>query len=448
MFDSVRVALALSIASLALVPSAAAAPGDLGTQASVDILWIVVAAALVFIMQGGFALLGAGALRGKNTVNYLMKCVMDFGFGALAFFAVGFGLMFGAGGALWGAEGFGLSGFGSPEDLAFFVFQVMFAATAATIVAGAVAERMKIKAYVAYSIAITAIIYPLFGHWVWGGGFLANLPFGAGAVDFAGSGVVHGVGGLLAFVAAWMLGPRLGRYQEDGTPNPMPGHNMIYIVLGTLLLFFGWFGFNAGSTLTPADPTVPRIAVNTFLAGSAGAATVFVVQALRGPTGIATVCNGMLAGLVAVTAPCAYVAPWAAIAIGALGGLVYLAGAWLLDHRLKVDDPVGAVPVHGLAGMWGLVAVGIFADGTAGVTGLIAGGTGQLVAQLITVGVLLAWGLGAGYALFKVLDVTVGLRVGDEIEREGLDRHEHKHPAYPEWGAVLSSSMATEPEED
>lgn len=412
-----------------------------------DTLWVVVAAALVFLMQGGFALLGAGALRGKNTVNYLMKSVMDFGFGALAFFAVGFGLMFGAGNALVGTSGFFLgSTLPGPDRLVFFLFQVMFAATAATIVAGAVAERMKIEAYVWYSLAITAVLYPLFGHWMWGGGFLADLPLGAGAVDFAGSAVVHGVGGLFALVAAWMLGPRIGRYDDEGRPVAMPGHNMIYIVLGTLLLFFGWFGFNAGSTLSAGDPAVPRIAVNTFLAGSAGAVAAFVLQAVRGPTGIGTVCNGMLSGLVAITAPCAYVAPWAAIAIGATGGVIYVAGASWLESSLKVDDPVGAVPVHGFNGVFGLLAVGLFADGTGGVAGLVAGSVEQLAAQAIAAVVLLAWGLGAGYLLFKALDVTLGLRVEDEVEREGLDRHEHKHPAYPEWAAVLTTGIAAEPE--
>lgn len=410
--------------------------------ASMDTLWVVIAAALVFLMQGGFALLGAGALRGKNVVNYLTKSVMDVGFGALAFFAVGFGLMFGAGNSLIGWSSFGL-GAGMPDGgtLVFFLFQVMFAATAATIVAGAVAERMRIKAYVIYSIAITALLYPVFGHWVWGGGFLASLPFGAGAVDFAGSGVVHGIGGLLALVAAALLGPRIGRYDEDGQPRAMPGNNMPYVVLGTVLLFFGWFGFNAGSTLSASDPLVPLIAVNTFLAGCAGAVATFVLQAARGPTGIATVCNGMLSGLVAITAPCAFVAPWAAIVIGAAGGVLYLAGTWVLEHRLLVDDPVGAIPVHGFNGIWGLVAVGIFANGTGGVSGLIVGATGQLVAQLITAGALLAWALGAGYLLFKALDLTVGLRVDEEVERDGLDTHEHRTVAYPELTAVLTSQV-------
>lgn len=419
------------------------AQSEPATVESLDTMWVVLAAALVFLMQGGFALLGAGALRGKNTVNYLMKSVMDFGFGALVFFTVGFGLMFGAGNVLVGTEGFALrASMPDASTLVFFLFQVMFAATAATIVAGAVAERMRIKAYVVYTLAITAVLYPVFGHWVWGGGWLANLPFGSGAVDFAGSGVVHGIGGLLALVAAWMLGPRIDRFGEDGAPRELPGHNMIYVVLGTLLLFFGWFGFNAGSTLSAADPTVPLIAVNTFLAGAAGAVTVFSVQALRGRTGIASVCNGMLSGLVAVTAPCAFIAPWAAIVVGSLGGAIYLAGARFLLHRLRVDDPIGAVPVHGFNGLFGLIAVGLFANGTNGVTGLVAGSASQLVAQLIAAGVLLAWGLGAGYLLFKAVDVTIGLRVEEDVERDGLDHREHKHPAYPEWAAMLTSAVA------
>lgn len=437
--------------TVALLPANAAARSAPSTQTQLDVVWVFAATVLVFLMQGGFALLGAGALRGKNTVNYLTKSVMDFGFGALAFFAVGFGLMFGGSGLasglghgnpIAGLSGFFLAGEAASSDtLLLFLFQVMFAATAATIVAGAVAERMRLKAYVFYSIAITAIIYPVFGHWVWGGGVLASLPFGAGAVDFAGSGVVHAVGGLLALVAAWLVGPRLGRYDEEGRAQPLPGHNMTYVVLGTLLLFFGWFGFNAGSTLTSSDPRIARIAVNTFLAGCAGGVTVFALQALRGPTDIGTVCNGMLSGLVAVTAGCAFVAPWAALVIGAIGGVVYLAGSALLVHRLRVDDPVGAIPVHGFNGIVGLIMVGVFADGTGGVYGLVAGETAQLVAQLVTIGVLLVWTLGAGYGLFKTLDLTLGLRVDEAVERSGLDVHDHGAPAYPELAAMLTSMV-------
>jgi Amt family ammonium transporter len=413
-------------------PSAAAATAD-EVAANLDVVWVFAAAVLVFLMQAGFALLGAGALRAKNTVNYLMKSVMDFGIGALVFFAVGFALMFGAGNRFIGREGFGLGG-ATPDGgtLIFFLFQVMFAATAATIVAGAVAERMKLGVYVVYTIAITAVIYPIYGHWMWGGGFLADI----GALDFAGSGVVHAVGGLLALVAATILGPRIGRYDADGRLKEIKGHSATFVVLGTLLLFFGWFGFNTGSTLSAGDGSIPLIAVNTFLAGCAGAVLVFTVQFVRGTTKIGSVCNGALSGLVAITAPCYFVAPWAAMVIGAAGGVIYLMGQVVLDHVAKVDDPVGAIPVHGFNGLFGLVALGIFATEN-GARGLIIGGAELFLAQIAAAAALLAWTLGTGYALFKGLDVLVGLRVSPDEERRGLDDAHHGGLAYPELSAVL-----------
>ena len=419
------------------LPTVAAAPGDPATAADLDMVWVFFAAVLVFLMQAGFALLGAGALRAKNTVNYLMKSVMDVSLGGIVFFAVGFAILFGAGDLWFGRQGFFLGAAPSPETLVFFLFQVMFAATAATIVAGAVAERMKLKAYVCYTIAITAVIYPVFGHWVWGGGLLTHLPLGVGVVDFAGSGVVHAVGGLLALVAAAVLGPRLGRYDEGGRLREIKGHSATFVVLGTLLLFFGWFGFNAGSTLSASDPNVPRIAVNTFLAGCAGACAVFLIQYLRGPTHVPAVCNGALSGLVAVTAPCAFIAPWAAVVVGALGGVVYLVGADILSRRVRIDDPVGAIPVHGFNGIFGLLAVGIFADGTAGVQGVLYGGYAQLAAQAVGAAVLLAWTLGTGAVLFVGLDRLFGLRVTAAEEEAGLDDSHHGEAAYPEF--VLAS---------
>lgn len=421
------------LALLAVVPAAAAATPD-EVAANLDVVWVFAAAVLVFLMQAGFALLGAGALRAKNTVNYLMKSVMDFGIGALVFFAVGFAFMFGAGNGLIGWEGFGL-GSSAPDGgtLIFFLFQVMFAATAATIVAGAVAERMKLGVYVVYTIAITAVIYPVYGHWMWGGGFLAEI----GALDFAGSGVVHAVGGLLALVAATVLGPRLGRYDANGRLHEIKGHSATFVVLGTLLLFFGWFGFNTGSTVSAGDASIPLIAVNTFLAGCAGAVMVFLIQFVRGTTKISGVCNGALSGLVAITAPCYFVVPWAAMVIGAAGGIIYLVGQAVLDYVAKVDDPVGAIPVHGFNGLWGLVALGIFATEN-GATGLLAGGTDLLLAQLAATAALLAWTLGTGYVLFKGLDLAVGLRVSADEERRGLDDAHHGGVAYPELSAVLA----------
>lgn len=418
-------------ALLALVgaPAAAAEPTAASNAAALDVFWVFTAAVLVFLMQGGFALLGAGALRAKNTANYIMKSVMDFGIGAIVFFLVGYAFMFGDGDGFIGLSDFAL-GSTTPDGgtLVFFLFQVMFAATAATIVAGAVAERMKLGVYVVYTIAITAVIYPVFGHWLWSGdGWLAAL----GAVDFAGSGVVHAVGGLLALVAAAVLGPRLGRYDKQGRLKDIKGHSATFVVLGTLLLFFGWFGFNTGSTLSASDPGVPLIAVNTFLAGCAGAVVVFGTQFARGTTTVSAVCNGALSGLVAITAPCAFVAPWAALVIGGLGGAIYLGGQKVLDTVAKVDDPVGAIPVHGFNGVFGLVAVGIFAT-EGGVTGLVAGDTTQLAAQLVAAGALLAWTLGTGFLLFKGLDVLVGLRVSPDDEIRGLDDAHHGGSAYPE----------------
>lgn len=421
----------ITLLAIAAVPVASAATAE-ENAATIDVFWVFAAACLVFLMQGGFALLGAGALRAKNTVNYLMKSFMDFGLGAIVFFAVGYAFMFGQGNAFIGLSDFGLgSGLPSNETLIFFLFQVMFAATAATIVAGAVAERMKLSAYVIYTIAITAVIYPIFGHWMWGGGFLAEL----GALDFAGSGVVHAVGGLLAFVAAAVLGPRIGRY-KDGRLQEIKGHSATFVVLGTFLLFFGWFGFNTGSTLSAADPLVPLIAVNTFLAGCAGASAVFLLQFLRGTTKIGSVANGALSGLVAITAPCAFVAPWAAMVIGAAGGIIFLVGQLVLDNVAKVDDPVGAIPVHGLNGVFGIIALGIFAT-QGGAEGLLAGSTALFKAQVLAAIVLVAWTLGTGFILFKGLDILIGLRVSPEEELRGLDEAHHGGDAYPELSAVL-----------
>ncbi|MFQ5794501.1 MAG: ammonium transporter [Candidatus Bipolaricaulia bacterium] len=419
-------------------------------QVSIDMAWTLVAAFLVFLMQAGFALLGAGMVRVKNTANYLTKSYMDFSIGAFVFLLVGFALMFGGSGGAPGLEAgnrfLGTSGFvllgeaAHPSTAMYFIFQMMFAATAATIVAGMVSERLKFGAYLVYTVVITAFIYPIYGHWVWGGGWLSELPVGPGgekiaAVDFAGSGVVHAVGGLVGLMAAYLLGPRIGKYNSDGTPNRIPGHNLTYIVTGTFLLFFGWFGFNAGSTLSATDPVIAIIATNTFLAGSAGAVAVIAVQLLRGQKpGIGEGCNGALAGLVGITAPCAFVAPWASLVIGLVAGIIYMAAAHFIEWKLKIDDPVGAGAVHGVNGLWGLIAVGIFADGSyGGVTGLIAGKGHQLLAQLISAGTVLVWALATGFVLFWIIDAAVGLRVSKEEELGGLDLSEHGLETYPEF---------------
>jgi Amt family ammonium transporter len=416
-----------------------------GLKIATNFAWTLVGAFLVFFMQAGFALLGAGALRVKNTVNYFAKSYMDFSIGALAYWAVGFALMFGGSNLFAGLEDgnsiIGWSGWfltGDAYDVStmmFWMFQVVFAATAATIVAGACAERLKLQAYLIYSGIVTAIIYSIYGHWIWGGGWLSTLPFGVGARDFAGSGVVHAIGGLVSLAAIILLGPRIGKFNKDGTPNTIPGHDVGYIVLGTFVLFFGWFGFNPGSTLAATDLRISVIAVNTFLAGAAGAVLVCYWTFLRTKkVDIALTCNGALAGLVGVTAPCAYIPTWAAVVIGLVSGLIVMYGIRFNEWVLKVDDPVGAVAVHGYNGLWGLLAVGIFADGTyGGVSGLIVGNTGQMAAQLIDAATVAVWAFGTGYILFALLKHTVGLRVSREEELTGLDMGEHGYSAYPEF---------------
>ncbi len=413
----------------------------------VDFSWTLVAAFLVFFMQAGFAFLGAGLIRSKSTVNYMTKSFLDFCITALSFWAFGFALMWGGsaaaaglsdGNSIIGYSGFFLSGDAETDKTAlYWIFQMVFAGTAATIVAGAIAERTRIHAYLAYSFIVGALIYPIYGHWVWGGGWLQTLDIGSsnvGAVDFAGSGVVHAVGGMVALAGAMVVGPRIGKFNADGTPNEIRGHNMPYVVIGTFILFFGWFGFNAGSTLSGVDPRIATIATNTLLAGAAGAVVAMYVQLMRTEkVDIAMSANGALAGLVGITAPCAFVAPWAAVVIGSVAAVVMMASVSFIERKLKVDDVVGAVSVHGAAGLWGLLAVGIFADGSyGGVSGLVDGEGAQIVAQLISMATVVAWAFGTGFALFWVLNKTMGLRASVEEETLGLDEPEHGVLAYPE----------------
>jgi Amt family ammonium transporter len=439
--------LMLAMPALAGDPSGANTYTDdiAGLKLAVNFTWTLIAAFLVFFMQAGFAFLGAGALRVKNTVNYFTKSYMDFSLGALAYWAVGFGLMFGgsklfpgleAGNSWIGYSGFFLTGDAyDVQTIMFWMFQVVFAATAATIVAGVLAERLKIQAYLIYSVIVTAFIYSIYGHWIWGGGWLSTLPYGAGAKDFAGSGAVHAIGGFVGLAGAILLGPRIGKFNKDGTPNAIPGHDVGYIVMGTFFLFFGWFGFNPGSTLAATDLRISVIAVNTFLAGATGATLVcYATYFKRGKIDIALTCNGALAGLVGITAPCAYIAPWAAIVIGAISGILIMVGMWFNEWKLKIDDPVGAVACHGYNGIWGLLAVGIFADGTyGGVSGLIVGDTTQIIAQVINVVTVCIWAFGTGYIMFAILKYTIGIRVSREEEISGLDIEEHGASAYPEF---------------
>ena len=399
------------------------------TAVALTFVWMLVAGFLVFFMQAGFALVETGFTRAKNMVNVLTKNFMDFSIAALALFFFGYAIMYGASmGGFIGTDKFLLLGeFYDVTEARDWLFQMVFAATAATIVSGAMAERTRITAYMAYSFLITAIIYPISGHWVWGGGWLANMGF----YDFAGSGVVHMVGGFVGLTGAYLVGPRLGKYNKDGTPNKFPATNAVYIIIGVLILFFGWFGFNSGSTLNGNDLRMSVIAMNTMLAGATAATTVIYVRLIR--TGVAdgvAAGNGALAGLVAITAPCAFVAPWAAVVIGLLAGLVMLWGEGFVERTLKVDDPVGAITVHGILGFFGLLMVGVFADGTYGVSGLIAGNVNQLWIQAVGAVAVAAWALIMGFVMFWILKKTVGLRASDEEQTVGLDISEHGMQVY------------------
>lgn len=409
-------------------------------QATLDNIWILIAAVLVIFMQAGFALVEAGLTRGKNVANIFMKNLMDFCVGALLFFAVGYAIAFGGsmtglgryvGGDGWFLAGDGIFTYGTLDKFVFFTFQVAFAATAATIVSGAMAERTKFKAYVLYSAVISAVIYPIVVRWQWGGGWLFQLdtPFH----DFAGSALVHMTGGVAAAFGARALGPRIGRYGADGRPRAIPGHSIPFAILGCIILLVGWFGFNPGSWLA-ADKVVGSIAVNTALAGAAGAVAAMVLTWVRsGKPDVAMTGNGLLAGLVGVTAGAWVVNGLGAIIIGLVAGVIVVFAVSFFD-RIRIDDPVGAVSVHGVCGAFGTIAVGLFsATESEGVVkkGLFyGGGTDQLVSQLIGVVSIAAFVAVTSFVLFSVLKATVGLRVDEQEETEGLDVHEHGFAGY------------------
>ncbi len=406
-------------------------PGDRPKPKAIDIVWTLIAAALVFFMQAGFAMVETGFTRAKNAINILMKNLMDFSLGSLAFWAVGFALMFGtSAGGLFGTNMFFLDFWhkaGSSGDgawlLTFWMFQVVFAATAATIVSGAMAERTKFHAYLIYSFVVSLVIYPVFGHWAWGGGLLGAGNAGwlakLGFHDFAGSTVVHSMGGWLGLAGAIVLGPRIGKYGPDGKPRAIPGHNLPLAALGVFILWLGWFGFNPGST-TAAVPDVAWIFVNTNLAAAAGAtAAMFTAWIMFGKPDASMTFNGALAGLVAITAGCDAVTPLSAVIIGVVAGMLVVVAVVIFD-RIHVDDPVGAVSVHGVCGAWGTLAVGIF-------------GGAKLWVQALGVGTAFVWAFGLGMVLFHLLKFTVGLRVGPEEEKQGLDVLEHGGEAYPDF---------------
>ena len=394
-----------------------------------NVIWMI-GAFLVFFMQAGFAFLGAGLIRSRNTVNYMTKSFMDFAIASLGFWAFGFALMWGTSAAgIAGTTNFFLTDAADGQTYVDWVFQMVFAATAATIVAGAMAERTKTQAYLAYSFIVGAVIYPLYGHWVWGGGWLGSLDVIGlpAAADYAGSGVVHAVGGFVALTGAAIVGPRLGKYNANGTANPIVGHNVPYVVIGTFILFFGWFGFNINT-----GDSIGLNAANTLLSGATGAVVALYIQLVRtGKADILMACNGALAGLVGITAPVAFVEPWSAVVIGAISAPVMIVSVKVIENVLKIDDPVGAISVHGVTGLWGILAVGIFANGNNGVDGLIAGNSLQIVSQLISMGVVLGWSLATGFVLFMVLKVSMGgIRASDEEQLEGLDLAEHGLEAY------------------
>ena len=405
---------------------------------AIDFIWILLAAFLVFSMHAGFTLVEVGFTRAKNAVNIIMKNFMTVALGLIIYFFVGYGLMFGtsAGGFL-GTDGFILRLISSTDtsNFALWLFQAVFAATAATIVSGAMAGRTKFHSYLIFCVVITAFVYPVVGHWIWGGGWLAEM----GMIDFAGSTVVHTVGGFSALAGAMVLGPRLGKYNKDGSSNAIPGHNLPLAALGVFILWFGWFGFNPGSTLSGSSPAISFIAVNTAIAGAAGAlgAMLYVWIRYKKPDA-SMVLNGALAGLVGITAGCAVVSPISAIIIGFIAGIIVIVFVELFDKKFKIDDPVGAISVHGICGIFGTLAVGLFAEaryaeivGFPGVNGLFFGGGGrQLLIQFIGSISTVAWSFLIMLVLFIVLRYTVKLRVSRDEELKGLDIEEHGMEAY------------------
>ena len=420
--------------------------------AALDTAWLLLAGILVLFMQAGFGLVESGFIRSKNVTNILMKNALDLSFGAIAYWAVGFGLAYGTTEFI-DIRFFGGGSFffgGEDADYATFFFQFAFAATAATIVSGAVAERTKFAAYLIYTVVITAVIYPVVTHWVWGDGFLSayasEIQFGDnGMIDFAGSTVVHSVGGWAALVGAIMVGARRGKFGPGGIVNALPGHSMPLGFLGVMILWIGWYGFNAGSTLGLSGgfaDLAARVAVTTTLAAGAGAATAMIISRLRtGHSDLSLTLNGVLGGLVGITAGCATVEPWGAVVIGIVAGAIIVAGVELL-YKFQIDDPVGAVPVHLFNGIWGTLAVGLFSTQanlapnyaeSANYGLLVGGGIELFLYQVIGVVSVGVWTVVTSVILFGIIKYTIGLRVEASEEESGLDVAEHAMEAYPEF---------------
>ena len=403
-------------------------------RAETDILWTCIAAFLVFFMQAGFGMVEAGFTRSKNVVNIIMKNLMDFSIGTVSFWMVGFGLMFGATSTGWyGTSDFFVDGLvdGQPDnwEFAFLIFQTVFAATAATIVSGAMAERTKFTAYLIFSVIICAFIYPVSGSWAWGSlyngsGWLEDKGF----LDFAGSTVVHSVGGWAALAGAIVVGARRGKYGPDGRITPIMGHSMPLAALGVFILWLGWFGFNPGSTTSVGGGDMAMIAVTTNMSAVGGCiSAMFLSWIMFGKPDVSFALNGALAGLVSITCPCDVVTPLNALIIGLIGGVVIVLSVIMFD-KLKIDDPVGAISVHGVCGAWGTLAAGLFAND---VGLLMGGGTAQLITQITGIVAYFVWAFGASLIVFLALKYTIGLRVSEEEELRGLDITEHGMHAYP-----------------
>ncbi|WP_308778418.1 ammonium transporter [uncultured Bacteroides sp.] len=443
------VALLLALPLTAMAQDTAEAAGSTDTVAElatgVNTVWMLLAAMLVFFMQPGFALVEAGFTRTKNTANILMKNLVDFMVGSLLFWFIGFGFMFGVGGFVGVPHFIDLDMMDSIIDNGlpiegFLIFQTVFCATSATIVSGAMAERTKFSMYLVYTIAISVLIYPISGHWTWGGGWLMNgdegsfmmNTFGYAFHDFAGSTVVHSVGGWIALVGAAILGPRLGKYGKDGKSRAIPGHNLTIACLGVFILWFGWFGFNPGSQLaaaTSGDQTaISHVFLTTNLSACAGGLFALIVSWIKyGKPSLSLTLNGILAGLVGVTAGCDLVSPLGSVIIGAVCGTVMIYSVEILDHKFHIDDPVGASSVHGVCGSLGTIMTGLLAvDGGT----FYGGGFGFLGAQIFGALVVGAWAAVMGYIIFKILDKVHGLRVPARVEEEGLDIYEHGESAY------------------
>ena len=455
LITSILLVITLSLISIATAEESIESLSESveGLSTALTFVWLLLCGGLVFLMHAGFSLVEAGFTRAKNTANILMKNLMTICVGVLIYWLVGWGIMYGddiAG--ILGFSQFCLSGADNSVWNGWF-FQMVFAATGATIVSGAMAERTKFISYLVFTVLLVAIIYPVYGHWVWSGADLALLTgegsaivkmCGASFHDFAGSGVVHSIGGYAALAGVIILGPRIGKF-KDGKPQAIPGHNITFGFLGVLLLWLGWLGFNGGSTLDGSDAYMNLAVVNTFLAAAAGAVAAMILTWLKtGKPDPSLTANGVLAGLVAITAPCGSVENWAAIVIGLIAGGIVYAGVMFNETVLKVDDPVGAIAVHGYCGTWGLLSVGIFAVGmgegilggavyTAGAPGLLYGGVNQFIIQVVGALASIVWAFVAGFIVFKIIDVVIGLRASQKEEVEGLDITEHGIRAYPEY---------------